>query len=165
MSMIVCLSCGTANGGTGYCSQCNAPLPKIDPNSNMSGTGHQTGRFEQIRDACDKVRTQAWTLEEFEQFISNLFNFLEGHKNAIIGYVKETGYFEYGSQEVEMGFTGVQRYEEGLELIYTYIEDGVPESVLDQGLQMIWEGNEMINEAMRENRAARRKLEEEWGYM
>ena len=162
--MTVCLSCGHTNQGGGYCVCCNAPLPRIEP-ARLEPWGHQTGRFEQIRDACEKVRSQAWTLEEFEQFISNLFNFLEGHKNAIIGYVKETGYFEYGSQEVEMGFTGVQRYEEGLELIYTYIEDGVPESVLDQGLQMIWEGNEMINEAMRENRAARRKLEEEWGYM
>lgn len=140
-------------------------LPKIDPNQNMSGVGHQTGRYEQIKDACDRVRTNNWSLDEFGQFIQNLFQFLESQKDAIVGYVKETGYFEYGSQEVEMGMTGVQRYEEGLELIYSYIEDGVPESVLDQGLAIIWEGNEMINEAMRENRQARRKLEEEWGYM
>lgn len=164
--MIVCLSCGTANnGGAGYCTQCNARLPKIDANQIQSGTGHITSRYEQIRDACDKVRNQAWSLEEFESYVANLFNFLESHKNAIIGYVKETGYFEYGQGEVEMGMTGVERYEEGLELIYSYVEDGVPETVLDQGLQLIWEGNEMINEAMRENRAARRKLEEEWGYM
>ncbi|GMU51397.1 MAG: hypothetical protein AMXMBFR33_05430 [Candidatus Xenobia bacterium] len=163
--MIVCLSCGHANEtGTGFCVQCNARLPKIDATSVSSGTGHITGRYEQIRDAAEKARSGQWSASEFGEFIKNLFEFLEKHKEGIVSYVRETGYYDYGNEEVNLGMTGVEKFEEGLEALYHFSESG-DAHLIDQGLSVIWEGNEMINEAMRENRAARRRLEEEWGYM
>lgn len=152
--MIVCFSCGFASpSGTGYCLQCKARLPKIDAETHLSWAGRIASRFEQIRDACDKVRSQAWSLEEFESYLANLFDLLESQKNAIIGYVRETGSFAYGASEVEAGMTGIERYEKGLELLSSFAQAGVPDSVLDQGLHLIGEGNEMM----------RRKLEEGWG--
>ncbi|MEW6278959.1 MAG: hypothetical protein AB1758_10075 [Candidatus Eremiobacterota bacterium] len=163
--MIICLSCGNPNEpGTGFCTQCNARLPKIDAVSVQSGAGHVTGRFEQIREAGMKVKQGTWSSEEFGEYIQNVYQLLKEHAEATIAYIQETGYHEYGGEEVEHGLSGVEKFEEGLERMFCFVEDGDAQHI-DAGLEMIWEGNELINEAMKFNRAARRRLEEEWGYM
>jgi len=42
--------------------------------------------------------------------------------------------------------------------MWLYLEDGDP-GHLDSGLEMLWEGNEKINEAMRLNRDSREDLD------
>ncbi len=163
--MIVCLSCGNANeANTGFCLQCNARLPKIDPTSIPSNTGHVTDRYNSIKEAAEKAKDGRWTTEELGHYLETLFELLESHKLGILGYVKETAYDDEGGQEVEIGVSGMSKYEEGLRIMFGFVETG-EEKYLESGLRLIWEGNELINEAMRENRAARQRLQDEWGYM
>ena len=45
-----------------------------------------------------------------------------------------------------------------------YVEDGEL-SHLDTGMQLIIEGNSLLNDAKRLNRSGRKDLEEQWGTM
>ena len=114
-------------------------------------------KFEQIREACDRLRSGACSPEELDGFIQSLLGRLRTQKEAIAGYVDETGYRETASAEVQAGLTGAQKFEDGLERILASKEP----AALDDGLKLISEGTELINEAMGLNREERRKLEEE----
>ncbi len=114
-------------------------------------------KYEQIREACDRLRTGALSPEEMDHFIQALLGKLRSQKEAIAGYVDETGYRDNSAREVEAGLTGAQKFEDGLERILASKEP----AALDDGLKLISEGTELINEAMGLNREERRKLEEE----
>lgn len=112
-----------------------------------------SGRLQQIREACDRLQAGDWTREELDIFVQTLLETLRNQRNAIAGYVAETSYRQHGSQEVDVGLTGALKFEEGLEKILA--------SELDEGLKLVTEGNELINEAMELNRRERQRLEED----
>lgn len=113
------------------------------------------GKFEQIREACERAKTGDWSHEELAGFVQALLGKLRAQKDAIAEYVAETAY--EGQQEVEVGLTGAKKFEEGLEKILASKEP----AALDDGLKLVEEGNHLINQAMGLNREERRKLEEE----
>lgn len=165
--MIICLVCGAENAPkTNACSSCGANLPKMDySTSTATATGGRvTERFDQFQQACHKVKMGEWNQEEFSTWLQVIHNTLTEKANGYVSHIQDSGYFEYQMEEVEMSFTGLEDYENGMQHLWQYTETG-DVSHLDQGLQLIWEGNEKINESMRLNRQFRRGLEEEWGYM
>lgn len=113
------------------------------------------GKYDQIREACEKAKAGEWSEEELTSFIQALLGTLRAQREAIAGYVAETGYSDFSGQEVDVGLQGAQKFEEGLERILA------SRDAIDDGLKMISEGTQLINQAMGINREERRKLEEE----
>ncbi len=121
-------------------------------------------RYEDFRKAADKARSGQWSPQEFKQWLDKMVQDLSGRRDYYVKVIKDTDYYDYRDEEVDMGMTGVLDYEAGMEEMAEFVEDQNPLH-LDVALEKIWEGNEKINEAMRMNREFRRKLEEEWGFM
>lgn len=78
--------------------------------------------------------------------------------------IVENKYDEYANEEVEQGLQGMNCFEEGMQEMSLYVEDGEL-SHLDTGMQLIIEGNSLLNDAKRLNRSGRKDLEEQWGTM
>ena len=70
-------------------------------------------------------------------------------------------YFHDNPAEMEMGMSGVDYFESGVNEFWAYLEDGEA-AHLETGLQMAWEGTQRIMEAMRINRESRAELALYW---
>lgn len=162
--MIICMQCGAQNDKNAkLCVNCSASLPKMDLTA-MVAVDKVAGRFQQFKDAVERVKSGTWTSEEFFEFLQNIYGLLAEKRQGTEQFIQESGYEDYSEDEVRQGRDGMDHYELGMQEMSLYIEDG--DTVhLDYGLDMIWQGNERINDAMRINRIERKKLEDEWGWM
>lgn len=116
------------------------------------------GRYNQFKRAVDNVRNGSWTAEEFNEFLVNIYGVLSAKAQECRDIITEENYEETDGSEVEHGVSGMDLYEAGMQEMSLFLEDG--EMVhLDEGLALIWEGNEKINEAMRINRESRDNLD------
>ncbi len=117
-----------------------------------------TGRYEQFRQAAERARAGEWNAEEFEAFLLHLYDILTAKAVDCRAFIEESRYREEAPDEVDRGLRGLDLYEVGMHEMWLYLEDGDP-GHLDSGLEMLWEGNEKINEAMRLNRDSREDLD------
>lgn len=162
--MIICMQCGADNPrGGNLCRSCQATLPRMDTSSMLVGD-KIVGRYNQFKEAVAKVKEGAWSTEEFFEFLQSLYGFLSEKRLGTEQLIAESGYEEYGEEEVRQGRDGMNHFEMGMQEMALFLEDGDLQH-LDEGLSILWRGNEFINDAMRINRAERRKLEDEWGWM
>lgn len=123
-----------------------------------------SGRMGQFVDAVNNVKGGAWSAEEFLEFLQNMFVVLQEKRVGTEALIEESHYDEFCQEEVELGLQGMEQFEEGMQEMSLFLEDGEV-AHLDVGLASINHGNELLNDAMRVNRASRRKLEDEWGLM
>lgn len=156
---MLCLMCGQDNPeGAGFCSNCKAVIPKTNIVSSAPPP-IVNRRYMLIKTACDKVRSGEWDLNKFGEFVyevkQSLLEKVEEIKD--IGIPEEA--MDEFVEELETGYTGVELYLRGVELLILFLSEQKAEH-LDQGIVLIAEGNDKINEAMRINRENRRKLEE-----
>lgn len=124
----------------------------------------QSGRIKQFADAIERVRSEEWGPDEFYEFLSGVYEKLMGLRGEIEEIITEGEYEEYASEEVEQGINGINLFEEGMQEMSYYVEDG-DISHLDIGMERMVEGNALLNDAKRLNRSGRQKLEDEWGTM
>ncbi len=120
--------------------------------------GRIVGRYNQFKRAVDNVRNGSWTVEEFGEFLNNIYEDLGAKAQEMREIIVEEKYEEINGEEVSMGGSGIDLYDAGMQEMSYFLEDG-EEHHLDEGLAMIWEGNEKINEAMRLNREGRDNLD------
>ena len=112
-----------------------------------------------MKDAGDKVKSGEWSIDEYADFLGNISNTLAQKEQEIREIEIPEEAFEDFREELEMGFMGIELYNDGIAEMKIYVEDK-DSAHIDYGLQLIADGNERINEAMRINRENRRKLEE-----
>lgn len=155
---MLCVKCGHNNDpGVNYCRSCHSLLPKIDFASEVT-MQRIFDRVDKIKDACEKVSSGGMTIEEFFQFIQTTFTNLTQRAQEITEIVNESNYASVSPEEVELGFAGMELYEQGLLELMAYAEDQ-DSAHLQNGLEMLTQGNDNINEAMRINRDNRSQLE------
>lgn len=109
----------------------------------------------------EAVQSGALAPHDFATWLERLSNLLVEKSRGIIETIEATNYWQEGPEEVEMGLSGVQSFEEGLAELWQFTQDMDP-GHLEQGLVMVWEGNQRIIEAMRLNRESRQNLALEW---
>lgn len=120
--------------------------------------GRVLGRYNQFKRAVDNVRSEAWSPEEFNEFLVNIYEDLSAKAQEMREIIVNENYGDYAKEEVECGLAGLDLFEAGMQELSLLLEDG--EFVhLDEGLSLIWEGNEKINEAMRLNREGRDNID------
>ena len=158
---MICFKCGHSNGyGSNYCSRCNAVLPKMDHVPQVEAEAPVVNdRYLLIQEACDRVLSGASNLDEFAAFVEGVTSALTRKDEEMrqIEIPPET--YEEFREELEVGFAGVELFFEGLRMLRLFVEQPEP-SHIESGLELIREGNTLINDAMRINRANRRRIEE-----
>jgi hypothetical protein len=164
-----CPNCGhPLEQGVEECGNCQMPLVSDDPLDRPAPKSHDqdiTSRYDEFASRVQLVRDGRMTREQFGTWLGTIRKSLVGQRDRYIEMIKTSGYYEFSSDEVDMGMTGILDYEEGMEMMSEFANNGADFSVLDKALQRMWDGNEKCNEAMRINREFRAQLEEDWGYM
>ncbi|MCL5036777.1 MAG: hypothetical protein M1269_06620 [Chloroflexi bacterium] len=155
---MVCVRCGCNNPpGANFCLRCKMALPKIVQEM-YDDFERQSGRLERIIDLTDLVREGQMEVADFTEEIAAIIKELSEKAREIMEIVEENNYGVHSPEEVEVGFEGIDAYEQGLALLLLY-GDQMDPICLDRGIELIEEGNTKINEAMRLNRDRRTNLE------
>jgi hypothetical protein len=157
---LLCLKCGFKNpSGANVCQRCNAQLPKMSDTADNAPPPKVNERYMQLKEAGDKAKSGEWPIEEYSKFLTEIHTILSQKEQEIREIeIPEEAIDEF-AEELEVGFGGIEMYNQGIANMMLYLEDQNPDHI-DYGLELVHEGNEKINEAMRINRENRRKLEE-----
>lgn len=159
---MLCVKCGFQNAeGANYCSQCNAQLPRglQSPDQVEPEAPRVHDRLQQIEAAVTRVTSGEWNPDEFAQFLEETAQVLAEKERAIRDITIPDEAAEDFREELEVGYTGIDLYNQGVQRMFDYLSDSDP-AHLEAGLDLVRQGNEYVNEAMRINRENRRKLEE-----
>lgn len=145
-----------------WCLACGAPLGERRASMDIDYEATR-GRYNQFKNASEMARSGQWTSAQFKKFMEDISSFLAKKAQEIVELIQTTNYTsdEGGTEEVNVGMQGIDAFEKGMEEMYHYSEDLDPEH-LELGLRMIWEGNQLILEAMRVNRTNRQNLIDQW---
>lgn len=156
---MICIKCGYDNPPTANaCAKCRTPLPKM-PAGYEAPRPVLTERLQKFIDAAENLKNGTWTLDDFKSFLDNMAQVL-GEKAAEIRATEiPPEMFDDFSQELAVGLEGINLYEQGMAEMYHIFRDG-DANHLDVALDLMEQGNEKINEAMRINRENRQKMEE-----
>lgn len=159
IGMIVCMRCGAQNDPKeNYCQECGATLPKLAYSMEMAqGVEKVMSLYEKFADAAEKVSSGEITLEEFENFVLDMQEKLRSREQEIREVDIPEHIMEDFEEELEVGFEGVEKINQGTETLLLFIEDE-DEANLKQGLELIKEGLELIHRARLINRERDRKL-------
>jgi hypothetical protein len=156
---VTCSDCGFQNpANEEFCQACNASIGRVDPSASGDAS---TGRYKAIRAAVEQVQTGAMPVDRFARWLEETSTVMANKARGIMDTIEACNYWQEGAEEIEVGLSGVQSFEEGLGELYAYTQDGEP-AHLEQGLVMVWEGTQRIIEAMRINRDSRQDLALEW---
>lgn len=165
---ITCVLCGFENPPTStICDRpgCGAKLPRLEQTATETKRAKVTDRYDRFKSAVDRVRSGEWTMDDFRAFLEEIDKLLAVKRKAYFDVVTESGYTEYASEEVDLGSGGIEDYEKGLALMWQFASEEAPDAVLEQALDHMWDGNEKLNKAMTLNRALRKELTEQFGYI
>lgn len=158
---MICMKCGHKNpSGAHSCEQCGALLPKMTQAAIETAPPPKVNeRYLLLKDAGDKAKSGEWSIEEYGKFLNEIRAVLSQKEQEIREIeIPEEAIDEF-ADELEVGFSGIELYNQGIANMILYLDDQNPDHI-DYGLELVHEGNEKINEAMRINRENRRKLEE-----
>lgn len=155
---MICLRCGTQNpAGRNYCTSCNAVLPRMDETYVVT-VPTISGRLERIRDQAQNVVNGIISPQDFAVSITQTSAELALKAHEIRQAAEGENYWESAPEEMDAGLAGIQNFEAGLMELMAYTSDLDPNHI-ENGLELLQQGNGMINEAMRINREARHRLE------
>lgn len=118
-----------------------------------------TQRLIEVEEAAEKAASGEWTPEQFEEFIEEVAQALVKREEDIRQIEIPPEAVEDFREELEVGFTGIQLWHEGVSRMALFSEE-LDVAHLEEGLDLCRQGNDHINEAMRINRENRKRLEE-----
>lgn len=157
---MLCLMCGHENPEQAtICINCKTPIPKMNSMISSAPPTKVNERYLQIKAASDQVLAGTWTIDEYSAFLHDLKAVLSQKEQEIREVEIPEEALEEFSEELTVGYRGIDLYNEGISYLMKYLEDTNPVNIT-HGMNLIFEGNERINEAMRINRENRRRLEE-----
>lgn len=159
--MKLCTRCGAQNpDNLNYCANCNSVLPNIPAATQSPKPPDKVmERYNQLKEASDLVLTGEWSVEEYGEFLENIAQVLAQKEQEIRDIEIPQEAYEDFAEELTVGFEGINLYNEGVAHMMMYLDTQNPEDI-HYGLELVLQGNENINQAMKINRENRRKLEE-----
>lgn len=158
---MICIKCGHTNTfGQKFCTGCNAVLPKMThvPQATAEPS-FVNERYLRIQAASEQVLRGESNVEDYAVFLDEVYEALSVKEQEMRSIEIPPETFEDFREELEVGFAGIEMYFEGVRTLQLYVEQQ-DSSHIEAGLELIREGNELVNQAMRINRENRRKLEE-----
>lgn len=178
-----CSQCGAANSGNAErCHSCGVPLDEIEAAVTLA-LEPETSRYNEFVAHIDSYGKQELTRQEFGQWVKEIRKLLEHRKEQYISVIREaeletvdlsrvrdmqslselqietTGYFQEREEEVSTAMEGIFQIETAVEQMVEFANDeSRPDSDLVEALQLMWNGNQKCNEAIRLNRVFRERL-------
>lgn len=164
-----CPNCGAEIGPEDEsCQNCNHTLFSSDPLDKPCPKTHDhdiTTRYDDFASRVQMVLDGRMNREQFGTWLGTIQQMLISQRDRYVEMIRTSGYYEFSTEEVDMGMTGILDFEEAMDIMGLYSRDEADVSVLQTALEKMWEGNQKCNEAMRINREFRKQLEDDWGYM
>lgn len=159
--MIICVKCGHQNqDALNKCAGCQASLPKISVASGSEPELEYTAeRLVELQQAAAKIVSGEWSADQFVEFLEGMQQYFSESEQAIRALEIPPEAIEDFRDELEKGFRGLEFYQDGVSCMMQFVDNG-DEGCLDEGLELVRCGNDLLNEAMSINRAQRRKFEE-----
>jgi hypothetical protein len=159
--MIICVKCGHQNqDALNKCAGCQVALPKISVASGAEPELEYTAeRLTELQQAAAKIVSGEWTPDQFIDFLEGMQQYFSESEQAIRALEIPPEAIEDFRDELERGFRGLEFYQDGVACMMQFVDTG-DEANLDEGLDLVRTGNDLLNEAMNINRAQRRKFEE-----
>lgn len=114
--------------------------------------------LSEIEEACQYVADGEWTPEQFGDYIEQLAEKLAERENFIKQIEIPPEAIEEVKEELEVGFSGIAHWNDGVSRMMQYLEDA-DISHLEDGLDLCRQGNDLLNEAMRINRENFKRVE------
>lgn len=152
MGMILCLRCGEPNTPTeNYCEHCGATLPKLAYAIDMAVVEKVDERVHRFVEVAQNVQSGEMSLDEFAEFMETTYNRLKRIENEIREIPISEEIMESFEEELDVGFQGMELFNEGMEEMMAYADDEDPIH-LTAGLRLIEQGNSMIHRARMINR-------------
>ena len=151
------------------CRNCNRVLISDDPLDRPAPRSHDrdiTTRYDEFAQKVQAVLDGNMTRDQFGTWLGTMQKKLLSQRERYVEMIQTSGYYEFSSDEVDMGMTGILEYEQSMEMMVLWAGNpDADDSILADALGQMWEGNQKCNEAMRINREFRAQLDEDWGYM
>lgn len=157
--MQVCFHCGElTDPSENYCQKCGATLPKLAYTvTDIVSVDKVFDLYHKFRDQAGAVKAGAITLEDFENFMVDMQDKLMAQEENIRNYELDDSIIDDFEEELEVGFQGIDAINEGMEIMFEYVDDENPVH-LDEGLELINEGLELIHRARIINRVRDKRL-------
>lgn len=154
--------------GEVQCGHCEAVVVSNDPLDKPAPKTHDsdiTDRYDEFAHQVEGLRTGRVAFADFSSWFSSVQGTLMAKRDGYVALIRDGGYYEVNSDEVDMGLTGIFDFETAMEMIEEFITGAAEQSQLDEALRLMWEATEKVNEAMRMNRDFRNGLDDDWGYV
>ena len=159
--MIICVKCAHQNGdGLSNCEQCGAQLPRMVQNQQEdAGPSYISDRVRELEEASTKVQSGEWSVDKFADYIDSILQVMNEREQSIRAIEIPPQTIDQFRAELEAGFTGITLYHEGLNKMAAFVESQDPAN-LTEGLELVKQGNNYLNEALRLNYSSQKKYEE-----
>lgn len=146
------MRCGKMNPpDQNYCINCGATMPKLAYKMEMASVDVVLDLYYKFADAAQKVLDGHMSLDDFDDFLADQHDKQSKFEEKIREIDIEEKDMEDFEEELEYGFTGMDKVNEGIEMMAAYLDDQ-DETFLDQGLEMIKQGCHFIHKAKLYNR-------------
>lgn len=156
--MLLCMRCGEMNDPKeNYCQKCGATLPKLAYTMEMASVDVVLDLYYKFADKVAQLRTGQITLDEFTEYIDYQADKQARMEEDIKNTDIHEEIMEDFEEELELGFSGIEKVNEGIDLMIRFIEEEQTPTLLDQGLELIKEGCRLINKAKNVNRERDKK--------
>jgi len=150
--MILCFRCGEMNDPReNYCLKCGATLPKLAYKMEMPSVDMVLDLYYKFAGVIDKVRNGQASVSQFEEFLVKQYEKQKAYEQALHDLEIPDNLAHEFEEEFEVGFQGIDRVNEGMEIMSFYLEDRNDDH-LDHGMALILEGSELIHKAKLINR-------------
>ncbi len=112
----------------------------------------------EVTQACQKVASGDWDLDEFADYIEQLAERLNEREEFIKKMPIPEEIIDEIREELELGFSGITYWNDGVARLAQFPDDPVVEH-LEDGLELCRQGNDLLNEAAQLNRANYKRVE------
>ncbi len=145
---MLCVNCGRDNREeTFFCESCGKRLPDRSLYTVMATPKIIDSKVKLMQSLCDSVKKEEISLEEFGTKISSTYDSIAADAEEIREVAKTDDYESYSSEEMDIGYRGLELWMAGLTELYSYTELLDPD-LLKTGMRKIAEGNDFINKAI-----------------
>ncbi len=114
--------------------------------------------LKEFEDACQKAADGAWDIETFAEYINQLAEKLAEREDFIKQIEIPPEAIPEVKEELEIGFNGIALWNDGVAAAAQFIDEQ-DVSFLEEGLELVRQGNDHLNEAMRINRENFKRVE------
>ena len=156
-----CQDCGFINPQSEeFCVACNAKIGSVRIGMKVDQEAG-SGQYKQLKDKVDALVEGSLSRDQFTSWLEEISSRFTHKHQSLIDVFDGMNYFNDNPSECDMGMSGIEYFESGVNEFWAYLEDN-DSTHLEGGLQMAWEGTQRIMEAMRINRESRAELAMYW---